>query len=179
MKKYKNGKFVDMTPEEVKELERQQAEHEAWEKRRPLSESEIFTMLVKRQINTLGVDDSTALRMKLYYPTWEELSAANFTAERQGFRFTYGDNLYKTISPKQQFLPNWIPGRGTESVFERIDETHEGTEYDPIPYEVNMEVFKGKYYTEDGILYLCTKDSEQPLQHSASELTGQYFERVN
>lgn len=172
-----NGIPRDMTEEEIKQLERMEAEYEKQERQRPLTESEVLTVFIKQQINTLSVDDNTALRMKSYYPTWQELVDANFAAKETGFKFTYGDDLYKTIKANQQFLPNWIPGQGTESIFERIDETHTGTKEDPIPYKVNMEVFKDKYYIEDGILYLCIEDSKQPLQNKASELP-RYFKVV-
>lgn len=178
MKKYENGKIIEMTQEEIEELQRLQKEWEEREKHRSLTESEVFTLFAKQQINTLPVDDSTALRMKSYYPTWQELTAAQFTAEKAGFKFTYGDDLYKTIHPKQEFLSNWVPGQGTESTFERIDETHTGTKEDPIPYKVNMTVYADKYYTEDGILYRCIRDSDIPLQYKASELVGHYFEVV-
>lgn len=168
----------DMTEEEIKELEEIQLEHDEQERKRPLTELEVFTLFAKQQINTLSVDDNTALRMKSYYPTWQELIDTQFTAEKAGYKFTYGDDLYKTIQPKQEFLTNWIPGQGTESIFERIDETHEGTKEDPIPYKVNMTVYADKYYTEDGILYRCTRDSDIPLQNKASELVGHYFEVV-
>ena len=174
MKKYENGVIKEMTDEEIKD----RLEYDEKEKRRSLIESEVFTLFAKQQINTLSVDDNTALRMKSYYPTWQELVDTQFTAEKSGFKFTYGEDLYKTIPPEQQFLPNWIPGQGTESIFERIDETHDGTKEDPIPYKVNMEVFKDKYYLEDGILYRCTRDSDIPLQNKASELVGHYFEVV-
>lgn len=175
---YINGQYRDMTEEEIKELEKMEAEYEKQERQRPLTESEVLTVFAKQQINTLSVDDNTALRMKSYYPTWQELTEQQFTSEKAGYKFTYGDDLYKTINPKQEFLPNWIPGQGTESIFERIDETHAGTKEDPIPYKVNMEVFKDKYYTEDGILYRCIRDSGIPLQNKASELVGHYFEVV-
>lgn len=178
MKKYANGIISEMTQEEIEELQRQQKEWEKQEKHRAFTESEVFTLFAKQQINTLSVDDNTALRMKSYYPTWQELTEQGFTAEKAGYKFTYGDDLYKTVSPNQQFLSNWVPGQGTESIFERIDETHEGTKEDPIPYKVNMEVFKDKYYTEDGILYRCTRDSDIPLHNKASELVGHYFEVV-
>lgn len=178
MKKYVNGQIVEMSPEEIEELTKLQAEYERQEKNRPLTDSEVFALFAKQQINTLSVDDNTSLRMKSYYPTWQELVDAQFTAEKAGYKFTYGDDLYKTVSPDQQFLPNWIPGQGTESVFERIDETHAGTKEDPIPYKVNMTVYADKYYTEDGILYRCTRDSDIPLQNKASELVGHYFEVV-
>lgn len=147
------------------------------EKHRPLTESEVFTLFTKQQINTLSVDDDTSLRMKSYYPKWQELTEQQFTAEKSGYKFTYGEDLYKTINPKQEFLENWIPGQGTESIFERIDETHDGTKEDPIPFKTNMEVFKDKYYIEDGILYICIEGSKQPLQNKASELP-RYFKVV-
>lgn len=175
---YVNGQYRDMTEEEIKELERMEAEHNKHERQRPLTESEVLTVFAKQQINTLSVDDNTALRMKSYYPTWRELVDAQFTAEKAGYKFTYGDDLYKTIHPKQEFLSNWVPGQGTESTFERIDETHTGTKDDPIPYKVNMTVYADKYYTEDGILYRCIRDSDIPLQNKASELVGHYFKVV-
>ena len=173
-----NGIPRDMTEEEIKELEKMEAEYEKQERQRPLTESEVLTVFAKQQINTLSVDDNTALRMKSYYPTWQELVDANFTAEKAGYKFTYVDDLYKTVKANQQFLPNWIPGQDTESIFERIDETHTGTKEDPIPYKVNMTVYADKYYTEDGILYRCIRDSDIPLQNKASELVGHYFEVV-
>lgn len=173
MKKYENGVIKEMTDEEIKD----RLEYDEKEKRRSLTESEVFTLFAKQQINTLSVDDDTSLRMKSYYPTWQELTATQFTAEKAGYKFTYGDDLYKTVKANQQFLDNWIPGQGTESIFERIDETHSGTKEDPIPFKINMEVFKDKYYTEDGILYICIEDSKQPLQNKASELP-RYFKEV-
>ena len=35
---------------------------------------------------------------------------------------------------------DWVPGVGTESIYTHIDETHDGTQYDPIPYDGNMEL---------------------------------------
>lgn len=177
MYKLVNEKLEKISDDEAREINSQIERWKAEDKNQPLSESEVFILFAKHQINTLSVDDNTALRMKSYYPTWQELTATQFTAEKSGYKFTYGEDLYKTIPPEQQFLPNWIPGQGTESIFERIDEIHAGTKEDPIPYKVNMEVFKDKYYLEDGILYLCIEDSKQPLQYKASELP-RYFEVV-
>lgn len=133
----------------------------------------VFT-LAKMQAQTL--EDKEALKVKSLYDTWDELVKLKFTAKDAGYKFTHQDVLYKTIKPEQQFQAQWVPGEGTESIFTRIDETHTGTKEDPIPYHVNMEVFEGKYYTEDGILYRCTRNSGQALQNKASELVGHYFE---
>ena len=44
--------------------------------------------------------------------------------------------------------------------------------------ETNMQYYKDKYYSEDGKLYLCTRDSGIPLAYLPSQLVGQYFEVV-
>ena len=72
----------------------------------------------------------------------------------------------------------WKPRIETASLWEVIDEQHEGTLEDPIPYDMNMEVFKDKYYIENDVVYKCIRDSEQPLYASCSSLLGNYFELV-
>ena len=55
-----------------------------------------------------NVSDQVALKSKQFCRTWEELCNYNngegFTAEKAGFRFTYGDDLYKTVQPKGRLL---------------------------------------------------------------------------
>lgn len=121
-------------------------------------------------------DDSTALKAKLLYPTWEELVAKSFTVSRSNFKFRYNDSLYKTIVENVSFASNWVPDDGTESMFVRIDEEHDGSLSDPIPYSGNMILESGKYYAQDGIVYLCTRNTETPIYHTLSELVGLYVE---
>ena len=66
----------------------------------------------------------------------------------------------------------------TASLWERIDEEHAGTLEDPIPYAPPMELFNGKYYTQDGVKYLCNRDSGQALSYNLPELVGLYVELV-
>lgn len=63
-------------------------------------------------------------------------------------------------------------------LWERIDEEHAGTLEDPIPYTPPMEIFKDKYYVQDGVTYLCTRDSGQALSYNLPELVGLYVELV-
>lgn len=37
-----------------------------------------------------------------------------------------------------------------------------------------MEIFNGKYYTQGGVKYLCTRDSGTALTHDLSALVGLY-----
>ena len=170
--------YRDMTPEEIAEMQEAVLRAAAEEKHRSLSESEVYGMIVRQQINTLSVDDATALRMMEYYPAWEDLCSQSVTADKAGYKFTYGDRLYKTVQPGYTFVSHYVPGVGTESLFERIDEVHDGSKYDPIPYSGNMALESDKYYTENGVLYLCTRDTGNPVYNPLSELAGIYVEAV-
>ena len=66
----------------------------------------------------------------------------------------------------------------TESLYTRIDEQHDGTKYDPIPYDGNMALQSGKYYTQNNILYLCNRNTVNPVYNALAELVGLYVEVV-
>ena len=183
MKIYENGIYRDMTDEEIAAMQDAAAQAEAEEKRRPLSSSEVQEMLVRQQINTLTVDDQTALRMAAFYPKWNCLIGQ--TVDKAEYKFQHNGKLYKTIPANHTFQADWVPGVGTESIYVRIDETHDGTKYDPIPAERGMEYAYGLYYTdsEDGKLYLCQRTGEAAggtvvLQYLPHELVGHYFTEV-
>lgn len=50
--------------------------------------------------------------------------------------------------------------------------------YIHIVYIPPMEIFKDKYYIQNGIKYKCTRNSEQPLTHDLSALVGLYVETI-
>ncbi len=89
----------------------------------------------------------------------------------------YGGRYYKTIQPTGNADPNHTPDL-VPAVFVPIDRTHAGTREDPIPAVGNMEYFEGRYYTEAGALYLCTRSTGQSVAHLPSQLVGVYFEKV-
>lgn len=168
--------YRDMTAEEIAEIQAAQAAFEAAERSRPLSAEEVTTLLIRQQINTLEVDDNTALRMIAFYPEWNGLIGQ--TVDKAGFRFTCGGKLYKTIPANHTFQADWVPGVGTESIYTRIDETHDGTQYDPIPYDGNMALESGKYYIQDYVIYRCTRDTGNPVFNPLAELVDIYVEEV-
>lgn len=178
MKIYENGVIREMTEAEVAAMQEAQARAEAEEKHRPLAQEEVTAMLLRQQINTLAVDDATAYRMRAFYPEWADLVAEQYTTDKAGFKFLSGGDLYKTIPATHTFASQWVPGVGTESIYTRIDETHDGTKYDPIPYNGNMELFSGKYYTQSGQTYHCTRDTGTAVFHPLAELVGIYVEVV-
>jgi hypothetical protein len=128
-----------------------------------------------------SLEDSVALTAVELFPKWKELveeEQEDGTQGREvdkGFRFQYEGKLYRTEQPRYKFVKHYIPGSvGTESLFSVVNETHKGTKDDPIPYQINMEIYQGLYYTQNGVLYQCTRDSGQPLHHDLALLVGAY-----
>lgn len=179
MYKNVNGKLIEMTEAEIAEEKQKIQLAKAEEKSRPLTAEEVTAMLIKQQINSITVDDQTALRMRWYYPTFAELVGQTV---KQGTKFradgSENADLYKTIQPELTIQAHYPPGEGTESLYTRIDEIHDGTQYDPIPYNGNMTLYNGKYYSQDGVTYLCNRDTGNPVYNKLSELVGIYVEVI-
>ena len=122
--------------------------------------------------------DAEALGCKAIYKQWETLVEDAAVVEK-GYRFLHGDDLYRVEQPSYTFVSYYVPGTvGTESLFSRIDETHAGTVEDPIPYEGNMALEEGKYYSQDGVVYKCIWSTGNPVYHPLSQLVGLYVEVV-
>lgn len=137
MKICENGVIRDMTSEEIAAMQAETARYEAQERHRLLTESEVSRLIIRQQINTLSVDDQTAVRMTEFYPAWESEQA--YTA---GYKVQYVGKLWRCIQAHTS-QDSWAPSTDTASLWERIDETHTGDQYDPIPYEGNMALTAG------------------------------------
>lgn len=123
-----------------------------------------------------SLEDSVALTAKELFPKWENLVEKGVEVEK-GFRFQYDNKLYRTEQSTYKFVEHYVPGTvGTESLFSKVDKNHKGTIEDPIPYEQNMEIYEGLYYSQNGVTYLCIRNSGQPLYHDLSVIVGNYVE---
>lgn len=142
--------------------------------RRPMSQSAVNKMLISQQINTLTVDDNTALRMKQFYPTFDEIVGQKV---KQGFKFRHGDYLWATVK-ELTIQSHYAPGDGMESLYTKVNETHAGTLEDPIPYDGNMALENGKYYHQNYTIYLCNRDTVNPVYNKLAELVGLYVVEV-
>lgn len=166
-----NGIIREMTAEEEAEYAEMAAREAAEAKHHSISENEVLSMLIKEQINSLSVDDATAVRMTAFYPEWEK--DKQYTI---GYKVQYLGKLYKVVQAHTS-QETWTPDI-TASLYERIDEVHDGTKYDPVPYEGNMTLYNGKYYSQDNVTYLCNRDTGNPVYNKLSELVGIYVEVV-
>ena len=68
-----------MSAEEIDAMQAEAKKAEKIERTRPLTAEEVTAMLIKQQINTITVDDQTALRMVEFYPEWA--AGVAYTAE--------------------------------------------------------------------------------------------------
>lgn len=139
-----------------------------------MSEALAYRAAIEAGSNAVERSDADALAVRGIYPFWKNLIGQ--TVEKSGFKFNYGNKLYKTIPANHTFAAQWVPGVGTESLYKVIDEAHAGTRDDPIPYDGNMELTSGLYYSQNGVVYLCTRSTGQPVYHALSDLVGQYVE---
>lgn len=113
--------------------------------------------------------------VKPLFDAWQPDRA--YEADRDIVRYGEGDALYlcRTSHTSQA---DWTPGTETASLWTRIDAAHAGTADDPIPYEGNMALENGKYYSQDGVVYRCTRDTGNPVFQALSDLVGLYVEAV-
>ena len=139
MKKYINGKYIEMTEEEIAEIEADARRARLEEASRPLRSEEVLAMLIPQQINTLSVDDNTALRMLPFYPEW-----AAGTTYTVGYKVKRNGRLWRVLQAHTSQV-GWEP-ENAASLWEQINETHAGTMDDPIPYSGNMALTDGLYY---------------------------------
>ena len=128
--------------------------------------------LLMLTVNTMSLTDNDALSVKSVYPEWETLIGKEV---KQGDKMQCDGRLWKV--PQQHTVQEqWRPRTGTESLYTEIVETASGTADDPIPYNNNMELEQGKYYIQDGITYLCTRNTEIPVYQPLADLVGIYVE---
>ena len=143
------------------------------EEKRPLTLSEVMRLIAAQLLNDIVVDNTTALRMVQFYPMWETYIGKPLYV---GNKVQYGGKLFEIRQSIGTVLENQPPGIETAALYKEINESHAGTYDDPIPYDGNLELFKGLYYIQNDILYKCTRDSINPLYNPLNELIGLYVE---
>ena len=139
--------------------------------RRPMSQTEVSKRIIAQQINTLEVDDNTAIRMRSFYPEWAENTdyAVGYKVQRNG-------KLWR-VRQAHTAQVTWEP-ENAPSLWEVINETHSGTLEDPIPYDGNMVLENGKHYSQHSTIYLCNRDTGNPVYNKLAELVGLYVVEV-
>jgi hypothetical protein len=97
-------------------------------------------------------------------------------AYKAGDRFRFGNNLYK-VNQDHISQADWPPNQ-TPALYSEVAKPGDGTRDNPIAYNGNMALEKGKYYTQDGVEYICTRDTVNPVYNALKDLVGLYVEIV-
>lgn len=115
--------------------------------------------------------DEDAVSCVELFPHWKP--RVTFSETDVGTRVMYGGLLYKVRSPHTT-QADWTPDI-TPALYEGVSlDSEAGTKDNPILYNGNMTLENGKYYTQDDVLYLCTRDSGNPVYHALKDLVGLY-----
>ena len=142
------------------------------EKKTPEQQAVLFARMT---INNTDLTNADALTVKELHPEWNDFIGKPLKAK---FRVQYDGHLYRVRQDIATVLKHQPPGIDTAALYEEINEDHAGTQDDPIPYNNNMELFSGKYYSQNGITYHCTRDTGQAVYQDLSALVGIYVEEI-
>ena len=138
-----------------------------------ISRNDLINLLIEVRPT---LSDDKAVQYTEMYPYWKKGIAV-----KVGERYQHDGKLYKVVQ-EHTTATEWTPDI-TPALFTVIDVMHAGTLTDPIPASANMEYIKGKYYTQDGTIYLMNREGMNygegvTLAYLPSELIGIYFEVV-
>lgn len=128
---------------------------------------ELRAMIEKAAVS---LSDTDALEAVELFPAW--VSGIWYEA---GGRYRYGDRLYRVrISHTSQ--EGWEPPN-VPALWEEVEQPGQGdTPDNPIPYNNDMALIRGKYYSQDGVVYLCFRDTGVPVYNDLADLVGIYVE---
>ena len=152
----------------------QQAKQTAEEAAQGAQQNASQARLIAMLINTYALTDEQALAVKDLFPTWDDCVKKGKELPAD-FKLTDGGKLYKVLqahTPQSDWKPSDTPSLyGLVSVTPA--EEHAGTQEDPIPYVQMMLLEQGKYYTQDGILYLCIQGTITGYPNDLKDMASQ------
>ena len=129
-----------------------------------------------QEINNYNLSPAEALQVQSWYPTLFETEGYEegkpiFT----GTRVQYQGKLWE-CRQDHNIVAQFAPSLATASLWmEVVEETADvGTIDNPIPYDGNMALDEGRYYSQDGVVYLCTRSTGVPVYNALRDLVGIY-----
>ena len=142
----------------------------------PTITDQLRDMVLEQYNGRTDITDEEALKRPLLVYSWDTYMGKSLAA---GQVVSHDGKLWRVRQDVAAVLDNQPPSLATAALYEVIEVEPAGTQDDPIPYTPPMEIFNGKYYTQGGVLYKCTRDSGQALTHNLSDLVGLYVESAD
>lgn len=139
-----------------------------------------LTSDIESTIQTMSFTNKEKLQVKKHYPEWKVGIDV-----KKGYCYQNDDKLFECdMDHKTQ--ADWESGAsGAYSLWHEVtdDESGQGTKENPIPYNTDhnplfqgMILSNGKYYTQDNVVYLCTRDTGIAVYSDLKDLVGLYVE---
>lgn len=134
----------------------------------------------KREFKNRGLSATDMIKHRRFAPQWG-IDFKEGDTLKKGFKFTFEDKLFAVLQD-HIVLAHYEPSINTAALYVEVTEDYNeqgeemGTLENPIPYEGNMIIENGKYYSQDGVTYLCNRDSGNPVYHALKDLIGLYVE---
>lgn len=120
-----------------------------------------------------SLSDSDALNSMELYALWKPN-----TEYMQNKRLRYDNKLWRVLqahTSQEQYPPSIY----TASLYAEVERPGQGDDpSNPIPYNNNMELLEGKYYSQNDILYYCIRSTDIPVYNNLADLVGIYVEVV-
>lgn len=144
----------------------------------PEPTAESLTRVLRAMAPSLPLN--VAVEAPELYPEWK--SGVNYGGQGQPSlvsRMVSGKPLLFKCQTPHKSQDDWTP-ENSPSLWYQVVKEGTGTYDDPFVISSNLsrQYYKDKYYLEDGVIYLCIRDSEIPIAYKPSELIGHYFEVV-
>ena len=152
MKIYDNGIVRDATPEET-------AIWKAARQPTPEPSPQEQAMILARTLaaSHTELSDTVALSIPDILPSWDELLAAG-NQVAAGVCLVHNGQTYRVVQDVTPLKSQPPDMEGMLAIYRHVEREHTGTMADPIPWVSGMDCRTGKYYSYEGVTYLCKGD---------------------
>lgn len=116
----------------------------------------------------VALDEEAALQVIALFPAWIEQVGKDLHV---GERYYYDEGLWKVLqdhTAQEDWHPDVAP-----SLFVKVS-IEDGSLEHPITFSQGMILENGKYYTQNGIEYLCVRESTIGIYANLEDLVGNY-----
>lgn len=118
----------------------------------------------------VSLDDSDALEAVELFPAWK-----TDTEYAVGVRVSDADELFK-CQQAHTSQDGWRPSI-TPALWQKVEKPGQGdTPDNPIPWSWGLEIFNGKYYSQNDVVYVGIRDSGVGIFADLSALVHNYVE---
>lgn len=121
---------------------------------------------IKYSINALDLSNNDTIKFKDYLPDWNDYVGKSLPIN---FKFQYNNQPYQTLQYINVVLSDQTPDI-VFALYAIINEEHEGTLEDPIPYQQQMTIEKGKYYSQYGVIYLAIQNMPTGMPYDLNQI---------